>query len=104
MNAAAMPAAIWLFGGPAMTLGRPGDVGSSRRARMPLALNSSGWLSVVPRKCVPAIVPPLPAVCQKLEALTPPRVRALTLLKAGPLPGNAPENWLAGLFSVRRFG
>ena len=41
-------------------------VGSSRSPRWLFTLNSSGWLSVVPRKCVPGVVPALPRVRQKV--------------------------------------
>ena len=40
----------------------------------------------VPRKCVPAAVPALPVVRQKLELLNPPRVMAFKSVKPAPLP------------------
>src|SRR5262249_10813568 len=41
------------------------------RARCPFTLNSSAWLSVVPRKFVPAVVPALPPVFQKPDESSP---------------------------------
>src|ERR1039458_3843575 len=49
-----VPSALLLE--PPTTLGLPPTPGSSRNARVLLTHNSSGWLSVVPRKSVPAIV------------------------------------------------
>ena len=43
-----------------MTLGAPFVFGSNRSARAPFTFNSSGWLSVVPKKFTPAVVPLLP--------------------------------------------
>jgi len=45
---------------PPMMLGAAEVLGSKRSARTLLALRSSATLSVVPRKCVPAVVPALP--------------------------------------------
>src|SRR5206468_6130419 len=44
---------------PPMSLGLV-VLGSTRRARCPKTLSSSAWLSVVPRKFVPGVVPALP--------------------------------------------
>src|SRR5438309_7862511 len=70
MVAPTTPAATKLFGAPPTTLGAPSGwlspllslwpLSSSRSARSPLTLNSSGRLSVVPRKFTPGVVPALP--------------------------------------------
>src|SRR5882672_2902973 len=60
-----------LIGEPPMTFGAPNAAGSSRKARVPLTFSSSDWLSVVPRKSVPAVVPTLPPNFQKAEESRP---------------------------------
>jgi hypothetical protein len=76
MVAPTPPAATELAAEPPTRLGAPSGVVpgsepsplfSRRSARAPLTLNSSGWLSVVPRKCVPGVVPALPVRPQASE-------------------------------------
>src|SRR5262249_40916205 len=52
-----------------MTFGAPLVFGSRRIARRLFAFNSRGWLSAVPRKFAPAVVPALPASDQPAAAL-----------------------------------
>src|SRR5437016_9160654 len=94
------PGPIRLLGAPPMTFGAPLVFGSIRNARMPLTFSSSGWLSAVPRKFTPAVVPLLPPVFQKLELFAPPSVAAFRLVKPAPLPANAPLKKLAALLKV----
>ena len=72
---------------PATTLApiTPVISGSRSKPRWPLARSSNGWLSVVPRKLA-AVVPLLPVVRQKPDALTPPSVAAFTPVNPAPLP------------------
>src|SRR4051794_14971673 len=56
-----------LYTDPPITFGLLEMVlGSSRNARLPLTLKSSGWLSVVPRKFAAGVVPALPLAFQKV--------------------------------------
>ena len=49
-----------------MIVGAPPATGCKRSARAPLTLNSSGLLSVVPRKCAPGVVLALPVIFHAL--------------------------------------
>src|SRR5438067_653171 len=100
MVAPPKPGATKLFDAPPITFGAPFVFGSRRNARVPLTLSSNGWLSVVPRKFTPAVVPLLPPVFQKLELARPPSVAAFTLAKPAPLPVNAPLKELEALLKV----
>ena len=56
------PPAALLLDPPPITFGGPPNApGSSLNACDPFTWSSSGWLSVVPRKSIPAVVPALPA-------------------------------------------
>ena len=71
---------------------------SSRNPRWLFTLNSSGRLSVLPRKCVPGVVLVLPVILHALFKAadgTVPLVNweALSAVRFEPMP----LNWLAGL-------
>src|SRR5437016_4299988 len=85
---------------PPTRLARPLAFGSMRNARAPLTRSSRGWLSVVPRKFTPAVVPAFPVSFQRLVPLTPPTVVALTLVRPEPLPAKLPLKLFAALLKV----
>src|SRR2546430_16426498 len=73
-----------------------------RNARVLLTWISTGWLSAVPRKFTPGVVPALPPVFQKFDADKPPSVTALTLVSPPPLPLKSPP--LTRLPAVMAYG
>src|SRR5215471_19178925 len=76
ITAPTVPGATKFAVAPAIILGAPLVLGSNRSARKLLALSSSGWLSVVPRKLMPGVVPALPDKPQPV----PPPVAAICML------------------------